>query len=189
PPLRALLMRRRPPTSSLFPSTTLFRSHQASCMRRLIPFLAVIALMFGPACASAAIPVYGYRVMHVYPHDTHAYTEGLFYLDGHLYESTGQVGHSGVRRVDLATGKVIQQTATPWPAHGEGNIAWKNRLIQLSWRRHEGFIYDLKTLKPLARFGYPGEGWALTRDRKHIYMSDGTSVIRVLDPGTLQQVD
>src|SRR5699024_5047974 len=98
-------------------------------------------------------------------------------------------GHSGVRRVDLATGKVIQQTATPWPAYGEGIIAWKNRLIQLSWRRHEGFIYDLKTLKPLARFGYPGEGWALTRDRKHIYMSDGTSVIRVLDPGTLQQVD
>src|SRR5699024_12008509 len=96
PPLRALLMRRRPPTSSLFPSTTLFRSHQASCMRRLIPFLAVIALMFGPACASAAIPVYGYRVMHVYPHDTHAYTEGLFYLDGHLDRKSTRLNSSHV---------------------------------------------------------------------------------------------
>ncbi len=114
-------------------------------MYRLVPFLAVVALMFGPARARAAIPVYGYRVVHVYPHDTHAYTEGLFYLDGHLQESTGRVGHSSVRRVDLATGKVIRQTATPWPAYGEG------------------IVHDPETLKSLARFAYPGEGWGLTR--------------------------
>lgn len=156
-------------------------------MLRFAAFLVAFALA---ACAHAApgtIPVYGYRVVHAYPHDTDAYTEGLFYLDGHLYESTGRVGHSSVRKVDLASGKVLQQTATPWPAYGEGIIAWKDRLIQLTWRRHEGFIYDLATLKPLARFAYPGEGWALTSDGKHLYMSDGTSVIRMLDPDTLKQ--
>lgn len=154
--------------------------------------LAAIATALALACAAPsrardAIPVYGYRVVHSYPHDAQAYTEGLLYLDGHLYESTGQVGSSSVRKVELATGKVLQQSPTPWPDYGEGIAAWKDKLIQLSWRNHEGFIYDLATLQPQARFPYEGEGWALTSDGSRLYMSDGTPVIRILDPATLRQ--
>ncbi len=148
---------------------------------------ALLCVAVAPAHARDAIPVYGYRVVHSYPHDPQAYTEGLFYLDGHLYESTGQVGASSVRKVELQTGKVLQQSPTPWPDYGEGIVAWKDKLIQLSWRNHEGFVYDLATLKPQARFAYPGEGWALTRDDTRLYMSDGTPTIRILDPDTLQQ--
>jgi len=140
-----------------------------------------------PARAHDSIPVYGYRVVHSYPHDPQAYTEGLLYLDGHLYESTGQLGASSVRKVELATGKVQQQSSTPWPDYGEGIATWKDKLIQLTWRNHEGFIYDLATLKPQARFDYPGEGWALTSDGQRLYMSDGTPTIRILDPDTLKQ--
>ncbi len=160
-------------------------------MFRIPALLATLALLACSGCgdrAPDAIPVYGYHVVHAFPHDTGAYTEGLFYLYGHLYESTGEVGESGVRKVDISSGRVLQQVATPWPAYGEGIVAWGDRLIQLSWRRHEGFIYDLDTLEPLARFSYPGEGWALTTDGRRLYMSDGTPVIRILDPDTLEQV-
>jgi glutaminyl-peptide cyclotransferase len=159
-------------------------------MKRLVPYLVALAAFAfaAPVAARDALPVYGYTVVHAWPHDPKAYTEGLFYLDGHLYESTGQVGSSSVRKVALETGKVLQQTDTPWPAYGEGIVAWRDRLIQLTWRDHEGFVYDLATLKPQARFSYPGEGWALTSDGSYLYMSDGTPVIRRLDPNTLQQV-
>ncbi|HET7664073.1 MAG TPA: glutaminyl-peptide cyclotransferase [Rhodanobacteraceae bacterium] len=161
-------------------------------MMRLACFLVALALPFAAIAAIAAthggLPVYGYTVVHVYPHDPHAYTEGLFYRNGYLYESTGQTGNSSVRKVELATGKVLQKGRTPWPDYGEGIVAWNDRLIQLTWRKHEGFIYDLATLKPLARFFYPGEGWALTTDGTWLYMSDGTPVIRKLDPATLHEV-
>ena len=140
-----------------------------------------------PARAHGRLPVYGYRVVHAYPHDPQAYTEGLLYLDGHLYESTGQVGASSVRKVELETGKVLQQSPTPWPDYGEGIAVWKDKLIQLTWKSQQGFVYDLATLKPLARFPYQGEGWALTSDGQRLYMSDGTPTIRILDPGTLRQ--
>jgi glutaminyl-peptide cyclotransferase len=155
---------------------------------KISALIALLVALLAPLRAQAAIPVYGYRVVHSYPHDPHAYTEGLLYLDGHLYESTGQVGQSGVRKVALATGQVLQAAPTPRPAYGEGIAAWRDKLIQLSWQNHEGFIYDLATLKLQASFPYPGEGWALTTDGRRLYMSDGTPVIRILDPATLQQV-
>lgn len=156
-------------------------------MRWLLCCLLVLVVPTG--CATPGhIPVYGYVVVHTYPHDRDAYTEGLLYLRGHLYEATGRVGHSSVRKVDLETGKVLQKTSTPWPDYGEGIAVWKHRLIQLTWRKHEGFIYDLDSLKPQARFSYSGEGWALTGDGTHLYMSDGTPTIRILDPDTLRQV-
>lgn len=152
--------------------------------------LSVLCALLLPslALASGAIPVYRYRVVHAYPHDRAAYTEGLFYRDGALYEATGTVGASSVRKVELHSGKVLQQTATPWPDYGEGIVAWKDRLIQLTWQDHEGIIYDLATLTPRAKFTYPGEGWALTDDGTHLLMSDGTPTIRVLDPVSLKQV-
>lgn len=152
----------------------------------------ILAALLLPGTSTAQpherIPVYGYRVVHTYPHDPKAYTEGLFYRNGNLYEGTGTLGASFVRKVQLSTGKVLQQTPTPWPDYGEGIVAWKDRLIELTWQNHEGFVFDLATLKPRAKFAYPGEGWSLTTDGTHLLMSDGTPTIRVLDPDTLQQI-
>src|SRR5581483_866531 len=159
-------------------------------MKRITSLLAVFALLLASAAhAQSGIPIYGYKVVHTYPHDTAAYTEGLFYLDGYLYESTGTEGESTIRKLDLATGKVLQKVDLPPPDYGEGIVAWKNRLIQLTWQSQRGYVYDLKSFKRLSQFSYPGEGWALTTDGHRIYMSDGTATIRVLDPETLKQVD
>ncbi|EIL98637.1 glutamine cyclotransferase [Rhodanobacter thiooxydans] len=152
---------------------------------RLLAF-ALLACM--TAAHAAEIPVYGYRVVHAYPHDTGAYTEGLFYKDGYLYESTGQVGASTVRKVALETGEVVQRHRLPKQYFGEGIVDWKDRLVQLTWQSGTGFVYDLASFTPQRNFRYEGEGWALTRDGTHLYMSDGTPVLRVLDPETLEVV-
>ncbi|RUL73673.1 glutaminyl-peptide cyclotransferase [Dyella choica] len=158
-------------------------------MKPITRLLAVFALLLASsACAQSGIPIYGYEVVHTYPHDTKAYTEGLFFLDGYLYESTGTEGASFIHKLDLDTGKVLQQVELPPPDYGEGIVTWKNRLIQLTWQSQHGYVYDLKSFKRIGQFSYPGEGWALTRDSTHIYMSDGTPTIRVLDPETLKQV-
>lgn len=146
------------------------------------------ALVLGAPPARALPPTWGFQVVHVYPHDRGAFTEGLFYLDGYLYESTGLEGHSDIRKVELATGRVVQSRPVASQYFGEGIVSWKNELIELTWRSHIGFIYDLATLRPIGRFAYPGEGWALTRNSRWIIMSDGTSHIRFLDPETLKEV-
>ncbi len=157
-------------------------------MKRLLILLLVAATAPALAIAREAIPVQGYTVVRTYPHDATAYTEGLFYLDGHLYESTGEVGRSSVRKIDLDSGRVLQRSDTPPPYYGEGIVAWRGRLIQLTWRNRQGFVYDLATFEPLARFAYPGEGWALTSDDSSLYMSDGTATLRRLDPESLRQL-
>jgi len=160
----------------------------SGAMKPITVFLSLLLLCCaGIASAQDSIPVYGYKVVHTYPHDTGAYTEGFFYLDGSFYEATGEIGHSSIRKVDINTGKVLQQADLPPPDYGEGIVAWKNRLIELTWQSHHGFIYDLRTFKRIGSFDYPGEGWALTADSKRIYMSDGTPTLRVLDPATLKQ--
>lgn len=150
--------------------------------------LAIAAAWAWVSAAAAATPEYGYRVVHTYPHDTSAFTEGLFYLDGHLYESTGQNGRSEIRKEELATGKVLQRQSIPPQFFGEGIVAWEDRLYELTWQSHVGFVYDLDTFRPLAKFGYPGEGWALTRDDRRIIMSDGTPELRLLDPATMKEL-
>ncbi len=145
--------------------------------------LSLVGLVCGSA--QAALPVYGYKVVHAYPHATDAYTEGLFYKNGYLYESTGKVGASTVRKVVLKTGEVVQRHDMPTQYFGEGIVDWKHQLIQLTWRAQTGFVYDLASFKPQRTFSYPGEGWALTRNDKHLYMSDGSAVLRILDPDTL----
>jgi glutamine cyclotransferase len=134
------------------------------------------------------IPTYRYRVEHVYPHDPNAFTEGLFYLKGYLYESTGLEGHSTIRKVRLDTGEVVLTHEVPQEYFGEGITYWGNRLIGLTWKSQVGFIYNLRSLAVAGRFKYPGEGWTLTRNDRHIIMSDGTSELRVLDPKTLREV-
>ncbi len=152
-------------------------------MRRLI---IAFALLLATTACPAAIPMYGYKVVQVYPHDTSAYTEGLFYKDGYLFESTGEKGESTVRKVQLETGKVLQTHDVPAQYFGEGIVDWKGKLVQLTWKSETGFVYDLDDFKLQHTFSYPGEGWALTRDNKHLYMSDGSSVLRILDPDTLK---
>lgn len=144
------------------------------------------ALGIPRARAAVSVPVYDYEVVHTYPHDTTAFTEGLFYLHGFLYESTGLNGRSSIRKERLTTGEVLQRREVPRQYFGEGIVNWKDRLISLTWKAQVGFVYDLKSLKPLRRFSYAGEGWALTQDGTQIYMSDGTSEIRILNPETLQ---
>lgn len=144
-----------------------------------------LALLAGCAWGATPIPVYGYKVVHTYPHDTGAYTEGLFYKDGYLYESTGQAGTSTVRKVELQSGETVQRHNVPSQYFGEGIVDWKDRLVQLTWQTQTGFVYDLASFKLQHTFTYAGEGWALTRDNQHLYMSDGTPVLRVLDPESL----
>jgi len=148
---------------------------------------ALVALFLAAAPAVAAIPVYGYQVVKVYPHDPSAFTEGLFYRDGYLYESTGLNGQSEIRKEELATAKVVMRHALPSGFFGEGIVDDGKRLIQLTWRNQIGFIYDLKTFAPEGQFAYAGEGWALTSDDRRLIMSDGTPVLRFLDARTLKE--
>jgi glutaminyl-peptide cyclotransferase len=150
--------------------------------------LILLALLLATSACGAAIPTYGYRVVHVYPHDPSAYTEGLFYKDGYLYESTGEKGASTIRKVELETGKVLQRHDVPARYFGEGIVDWNGELIQLTWQDQTGFVYGLDDFKLRRSFSYPGEGWALTRDDRRLYMSDGSSVLRILDPTTLATV-
>jgi len=135
----------------------------------------------------AGVPVYGYQIVHTYPHDTHAFTEGLFYLNGFLYESTGLEGHSTIRKERLETGEVLQRLTVPARYFGEGIVNWKQHLVALTWKSQIGFVYDLQTFRLQRHFSYPGEGWALTQDGTHLIMSDGTDQLRWLDPQTLQE--
>ncbi len=150
-------------------------------------FPSVVLLVLGAASAAfAAVPVGGYDIQKVYPHDPAAFTEGLLYLQGDFIESTGQKGSSGVRRVRLRDGIVVQAEKAPATVFGEGVVDWGNRLYSLTWQDEIGFIWDLKSLKRLSSFRYEGEGWALTRNDRHLIMSDGTATLKVLDPETLK---
>ncbi len=139
-------------------------------------------------CAQAAsAPVGGYTIVKTYPHDPTAFTEGLFYRDGFLYESTGLNGRSLIRKVNLQTGFSEAERIVDSRYFGEGIVDWGKRLYELTWTNEVGFIYDIDTFEKIGEFSYPGEGWALTRDDKQLYMSDGTSFIRFLDPQTLKE--
>ncbi|TWI63631.1 glutamine cyclotransferase [Pseudoduganella lurida] len=136
--------------------------------------------------AQAALPVYGYTVKNTYPHDAQAFTEGLFYQDGVLYESTGLNGQSSIRKVELETGKILLKRDIPSQYFGEGIAPVGKKIISLTWSNQIGFIFDIDTFQPSGTFRYEGEGWALTTDGKRLYMSDGSQYLRVLDPETLQ---
>ena len=160
------------------------------------PFtLAVVIIMFATRApgfapwsqAGGNLPISGYQIVKVYPHDPKAFTQGLQYVDGVLYEGTGQVGQSSIRRVELATGKVLQRRDVPAPHFGEGITVWKNDLIELTWQTHVAFVYDRATFQPKKQFSYPGEGWGLTHDGTNLIMSDGSDQLRVLDPATFNE--
>jgi glutamine cyclotransferase len=127
-------------------------------------------------------PVFGYRVVASFPHDPTAFTQGLVYADGQLFEGTGNYGASVLRRVDLTTGRVEREIRLAPNLFGEGITYWQGRLIQLTWREQLGISYDSDSLKTHDTFSYTGEGWGITHDEHHWIMSDGTAVLRFLDP-------
>ena len=157
--------------------------------------LAVVIIMFATRApgfapwrqAASNLPMYGYQIVRVYPHDPKAFTQGLQYIDGVLYEGTGQVGQSSIRKVELATGKVLQHRDVSAPHFGEGITVWKNDLIELTWQTHVAFVYDRATFQPKKQFTYPGEGWGLTQDAAGLIMSDGSDELRFLDPVTFAE--
>ena len=152
--------------------------------------MGALCLVVGCAITSAsqagrgAAPVYGYEVVNVYPHDREAFTQGLLFRDGVLYESTGLNGRSSLRKVQLETGKVLQQISVEQRYFAEGLTDWGARLVQLTWNTNVGFVYDFASFKRLQTFSYTGEGWGLARDDRQIIMSDGTATLRFLDPQT-----
>jgi len=133
-------------------------------------------------------PTYGYRIVNRYPHDPNGFTQGLVFVDGFLFESTGLRGRSSLRKVDLATGVILQFRNLPANFFGEGVTVYHNKVIQLTWRANLGFVYDKDTFKLLETFHYPTEGWGITHDGEHLIMSDGTSTLYFLHPKTYKQM-
>lgn len=133
------------------------------------------------------VPEYTFKVVREFPHDPTAFTQGLIYHSGFLYEGTGLNGRSSLRKVQLETGKVIQRVNLDSQFFGEGITLFKNEIVQLTWQSQVGFIYNLSDFRFLRQFSYPGEGWGLTTHGNEIFMSDGTAEIRVLDGETLKE--
>ena len=134
------------------------------------------------------IPTYSYRVVHSFPHDPTAFTQGLLYDDGFLYESTGQYGQSSLRKVELETGTVVQLHQLDDRFFAEGLALFGNRLLQLTWRANKGFAYRLDSFELLTEFAYPTEGWGLTYDGELLVMSDGSATLYFRDPFTFAEV-
>lgn len=124
---------------------------------------------------------YSCRVINIYPHDPSAFTQGLIYHNGYLYESTGNYGASSIRKVDVKTGRVLKKQHLPKRFFGEGLVLEGNRLIQLTWKSKTGFVYDVKDLEKTGEFRYPTEGWGITTDGKSLIMSDGSDSLLFLD--------
>ncbi len=139
------------------------------------------------ARAQAAPARYGYEIVHTFPHDPAAFTQGLIFRDGVLYESTGLNGESSLRKVKLETGEVLARRDVESRYFAEGLTEWSGRLVQLTWQTRIGFVYDLATFAPIRTFGYAGEGWGLTHDETRLVMSDGSANLRFLDPSTLTE--
>ncbi len=150
-------------------------------LRRLLVLLLLIFAVAAPAADT-------YRIVHVYPHDPQAFTQGLIYLNGHLYESTGREGRSTLRMDDLETGRVLQSLPLPAKYFGEGLTDWHSTLVQLTWQDHIAFVYDRFSFRQLRTLHYDGEGWGLTHDENNLILSDGTATIRFLDPETSRVV-
>ena len=135
---------------------------------------------------SAPLPVSGYEIVKTYPHDARAFTQGLLYHDGFLYESTGQEGQSSLRKVEIETGKVVQKFDLPPDSFAEGIALFGDKIYQLTWRENLCRVFDIKDFKLIKEFTYQGDGWGLTTDGTNLFMTDSTHVMRVLNPETFK---
>lgn len=153
---------------------------------RLLPLAAVLSVY---SCHPSDTVVYGYKVVRTYPHDPNAFTQGLVFENGFLYEGTGLYGSSTLRRLELETGNILHIRQLPSHFFGEGMTVYEDNVIQLTWKSNLGFVYDKDTFELQKNFRYPGEGWGITHNGKHFIVSDGTSTLRFLDPNTFQEVN
>jgi glutamine cyclotransferase len=157
---------------------------------RLLVWAGVLGLS---ACSEAdapagGVPVYTYEVVNVYPHDADAWTQGLAFAGGYLYESTGLYGRSSIRRVRLETGEVLQKRDVAEGYFAEGLAVWGERAVQLTWLERRGFVYDRETFAPQRDFTYASQGWGLTHDGKRFIMSDGTATLHFLHAETYEEI-
>jgi glutamine cyclotransferase len=165
----------------------------AGCARKSSALAAATTAPTPPPAAAAGSPAaaptaaaYGYQVVDVRPHDREAFTQGLVFLKGVFFESTGLNGRSSLRRVDPLTGRVLQKVDVAAQYFAEGMTILDGRIYQLTWQSQKGFVYDLETFARQREFSYTGEGWGLTTDGHSLIMSDGTNQIRFLDPATFR---
>lgn len=148
--------------------------------------IAVLCLLF--LAAAPHVPIDSYEIVHTYPHDANAFTQGLALVDGHLYESTGRQGHSSLRMLDLATGWVLKEYDLPKQYFGEGLTDWGDTLVQLTWTSGVAFVYDRSTFTLRRTLHYTGEGWGLTHDSTSLILSDGSATLRFLDPTSFREI-
>lgn len=156
-------------------------------MHLLVTLRALLLVFLCSGCSALAQTIDTYQVVHTFPHDSQAFTQGLVYVDGHLYESTGIAGQSSLRMEELETGRILRFHDVPSQYFAEGLTNWGNTLIQLTWESKTALVYDRDTFRLLRTFHYDGEGWGLTQDGKHLILSDGTATLRFLDPATFKQ--
>jgi glutamine cyclotransferase len=163
---------------------------RAAALVGLIVSLRLADIATGPPelRAQGAATIDSFRVVKAYPHDANAFTQGLIYRQGFLFESTGRNGQSTLRKVKLETGEVVQQHRLDRAYFAEGLAEWNGQLVQLTWQSKIAFVYDLATFAPRRTFGYPGEGWGLARDREGFILSDGSDQLRFLHPDTFREV-
>ena len=165
----------------------------ARCRRPAVVWLLIAV---GVICVPAALlatrrdraAVHQVDVIGVFPHDPRAYTQGLVFDNGTMFEGTGQYGESTLRQVDSESGRIERSVKLPRRVFGEGITVWKDQIIQLTWKRRHAIVYDRETLQQINTREYTGEGWGLTHNGTHLIMSDGSSTLRFLDPETFRVV-
>mgnify|MGYP000898250287 CR=1 FL=1 len=161
-------------------------------------FLAAFLILLASCCSADSsihgedlnnIPVFGIEIVNSYPHDPMAFTQGLVYdRDDLIYEGTGLYGRSSLRKVELKTGRVIEQINLSGSLFGEGIALWGGSIVQLTWQSGLGLVYGKENLTETGRFGYRTEGWGLTRDNHRLIMSDGSNILHILDPETFREM-
>jgi len=160
----------------------------------VIVIILVIALSLGKQPPASSLPntmmaQMTYEVVNTFPHDPEAFTQGLIYHNGYLYESTGRYGASSLRQIDLETGEILRLVNLSPEYFGEGLTIWEETLLQITWQEGTGFVYDVEDFSLLGTFAYPMEGWGLTHDGEQLILSDGTPTIYFLNPDTFQIMD
>ncbi len=158
----------------------------------LVLFWSLLIPPFVPAqqtdSSRTTVPVFGYKVIKVFPHDPEAFTQGLVFHKGVLYEGTGLPGKSSLRKVDPETGRILKLARLPGQLFGEGITLWEDKIIQLTWKSRIGLVYDRETFRWLRKFSYFSEGWGITQDGKQLIMSDGTSFLYFWDPHSFKEI-
>jgi glutamine cyclotransferase len=141
-----------------------------------------------PVPSNSDAVIYTYNVVNTYPHDRTAFTQGLVFEEGVLYEGTGRYGYSTLRRVELETGDILQIRELSDQFFGEGITIYEDEIIQITWQSNVGFVYDKDSFDLLQQFNYSTEGWGITHDETRLIMSDGTSILHFLDPQTFEEI-